>query len=59
MNSLHNRIALHTWTLDSSPLKDALRIADSFEEDHFQNHPWHHAECLTKLGKRHIDLDVK
>ena len=27
MNSLHNRIALHTWTLDSSPLKDALRIA--------------------------------
>lgn len=23
--------------------KGALRIADSYEEDHYQNHPWHHA----------------
>ena len=27
MNVLHNRIALHTWTLDTTPLADALRIA--------------------------------
>lgn len=27
MSSLHTRIALHTWTLDSTPLADALRIA--------------------------------
>ncbi len=27
MNILHNRIALHTWTLDTTPLADALRIA--------------------------------
>lgn len=27
MNTLHNRIALHTWTLDTTPLADALRIA--------------------------------
>ena len=39
--------------------KGALRIADSYVEDHFQNHPWHHAECLTKLSKRHADLEVE
>ena len=27
MNLLHNHIALHTWTLDTTPLADALRIA--------------------------------
>ena len=27
MNTLHNRIALHTWTLDTTPLADVLRIA--------------------------------
>ena len=27
MNILHNRIALHTWTLDTTPLADTLRIA--------------------------------
>ena len=27
MSILHNRIALHTWTLDTTPLGDALRIA--------------------------------
>lgn len=27
MNILHSRIALHTWTLDTTPLIDALRIA--------------------------------
>lgn len=27
MSILHNRIALHTWTLDTTPLADALRIA--------------------------------
>ena len=27
MNLLHNRIALHTWTVDTTPLADALRIA--------------------------------
>lgn len=27
MNILHNHIALHTWTLDTTPLADALRIA--------------------------------
>lgn len=27
MNILHQRIALHTWTLDTTPLADALRIA--------------------------------
>lgn len=27
MNILHNRIALHTWTLDTTPLAEALRIA--------------------------------
>ncbi len=27
MNILHNRIALHTWTLDTTPLADALRVA--------------------------------
>ena len=27
MNILHKRIALHTWTLDTTPLADALRIA--------------------------------
>jgi len=27
LNILHNRIALHTWTLDTTPLSDALRIA--------------------------------
>ena len=27
MTILHNRIALHTWTLDTTPLADALRIA--------------------------------
>jgi len=27
LNILHNRIALHTWTLDTTPLADALRIA--------------------------------
>jgi len=27
VNILHNRIALHTWTLDTTPLADALRIA--------------------------------
>ena len=27
MSILHSRIALHTWTLDTTPLADALRIA--------------------------------
>lgn len=27
MSILHNRISLHTWTLDTTPLADALRIA--------------------------------
>jgi 2-keto-myo-inositol isomerase len=27
LNVLHDRIALHTWTLDTTPLADALRIA--------------------------------
>lgn len=27
MSILHNRIALHTWTLDTTPLADALRVA--------------------------------
>lgn len=27
MSVLHNRIALHTWTLDTTPLADALRTA--------------------------------
>ena len=27
MNILHNHIALHTWTLDTTPLADVLRIA--------------------------------
>ena len=27
MNILHNHIALHTWTLDTTPLADALRVA--------------------------------
>ena len=27
MNILHHRIALHTWTLDTTPLPDALRVA--------------------------------
>jgi 2-keto-myo-inositol isomerase len=27
VNILHNRIALHTWTLDTTPLADALRVA--------------------------------
>lgn len=27
MNILHNRIAIHTWTLDTTPLADTLRIA--------------------------------
>lgn len=27
MNVLHSRIALHTWTLDTTPLADALRTA--------------------------------
>jgi 2-keto-myo-inositol isomerase len=27
VNILHHRIALHTWTLDTTPLADALRIA--------------------------------
>lgn len=27
MNILHNRIALHTWTLDTTPLAEVLRIA--------------------------------
>lgn len=27
MNILHNRIAIHTWTLDTTPLPDVLRIA--------------------------------
>lgn len=27
MNLLHNRIALHTWTLDTTPLAQTLRIA--------------------------------
>jgi len=27
LNLLHNHIALHTWTLDTTPLADALRIA--------------------------------
>ena len=27
MNILHNRIAIHTWTLDTTPLADALRVA--------------------------------
>ena len=27
MNILHNRIALHTWTVDTTPLADALRVA--------------------------------
>ena len=27
MNILHNHIAIHTWTLDTTPLADALRIA--------------------------------
>jgi 2-keto-myo-inositol isomerase len=27
LNILHNRIAIHTWTLDTTPLVDALRIA--------------------------------
>lgn len=27
MNPLHDRIALHTWTLDTTPLADTLRIA--------------------------------
>jgi sugar phosphate isomerase/epimerase len=27
LNILHNRIALHTWTLDTTPLADVLRIA--------------------------------
>lgn len=27
MNILHNHIALHTWTLDTTPLTDALRVA--------------------------------
>lgn len=27
MNILHKRIALHTWTLDTTPLTDALRVA--------------------------------
>lgn len=27
MNILHDHIALHTWTLDTTPLADALRIA--------------------------------
>jgi len=27
LNILHHRIALHTWTLDTTPLADALRIA--------------------------------
>ena len=27
MNILHERISLHTWTLDTTPLADALRIA--------------------------------
>ena len=27
MNILHQRVALHTWTLDSTPLTDVLRIA--------------------------------
>ena len=27
MNILHHHIALHTWTLDTTPLADALRIA--------------------------------
>lgn len=27
MNILHNRIALHTWTLDTTPLADTLRVA--------------------------------
>ena len=29
MNTLYNHIALHTWTLDSTPFADALRIARS------------------------------
>ena len=27
MNILHNHIAIHTWTLDTTPLADVLRIA--------------------------------
>ena len=27
MNILHSRIALHTWTVDTTPLSDALRVA--------------------------------
>jgi len=27
LNILHNRIAIHTWTLDTTPLADALRVA--------------------------------
>jgi sugar phosphate isomerase/epimerase len=27
LNILHNRIAIHTWTLDTTPLPDVLRIA--------------------------------
>lgn len=27
MNLLHNRIAIHSWTLDTTPLADVLRIA--------------------------------
>ena len=27
MTILHNRIALHTWTVDTTPLDDALRVA--------------------------------
>ena len=27
MNILQNHIAIHTWTLDTTPLADALRIA--------------------------------
>jgi sugar phosphate isomerase/epimerase len=27
MNALHERIALHTWTVDTTPLADVLRIA--------------------------------
>ncbi|MEQ1772901.1 MAG: sugar phosphate isomerase/epimerase [Burkholderiales bacterium] len=27
MNNLHNRIAIHTWTLDTTPLAEVLRIA--------------------------------
>ena len=27
MHTLHNHIAIHTWTLDTTPLADALRVA--------------------------------